>query len=58
MIKWLEKKLIERILKDVIKELPKLKISAKLLLEEKKDYIIEQAKEAIKEKFLEILKKH
>lgn len=57
MIKWIRKKILEGFVKDILKELPELKEKALILFEEKKDLFIEKAKEAIKEKFLELVKK-
>lgn len=57
MFKWIRSKLLEGIVKDVIEELPKLKVSARKLLEEKKDEVLEKIGEAIKEKLLDLVEK-
>lgn len=57
MFKWIRNKLLEGIVKDVIEELPKLKVSARKLLEEKKDEVLEKIREAIKEKLLDLVEK-
>jgi hypothetical protein len=57
MFKWIRNKLLEGIVKDVIEELPKLKVSARKLLEEKKDEVLEKIGEAIKEKLLDLVEK-
>lgn len=57
MFKWIRKKIFECIIKDLLNELPELKEKALILFEEKKDLFIEKAKEAIKEKLLELVKK-
>jgi hypothetical protein len=57
MLKWMRKKILEGIVKNILLELPELKEKALILFEEKKDLFIEKAKEAIKEKLLELVKK-
>lgn len=57
MFKWIRNKLLEGIVKDVIEELPKLKVSARKLLGEKKDEVLEKIREAIKEKLLDLVEK-
>ena len=57
MFKWIRNKLLEGIVKDVIEELPILKVSARKLLEEKKDEVLEKIGEAIKEKLLDLVEK-
>lgn len=57
MIKWIRKKILEGFVKDILKELPELKEKALILFEEKKDLFIEKAKEAIKEKLLDLVEK-
>ncbi len=57
MFKWIRKKIFEGLIKDLLKELPELKEKALILFDEKKDLFIEKAKEAIKEKLLELVKK-
>lgn len=57
MFKWMRKKILEGIVKNILLELPELKEKALILFEEKKDLFIEKAKEAIKEKLLELVKK-
>ena len=57
MFKWIRNKLLEGIVKDVIEELPKLKVSARKLLEEKNDEVLEKIGEAIKEKLLDLVEK-
>lgn len=54
MLKFIRKKFLEGIIKDFIKELPKYKVSARLLLLEKKDELIEKIERAI----LETIKKY
>lgn len=56
MFKWLRKKIFEGLVKDFLKELPEFKEKALLLFETKKDLFIEKAKNAIKEKLLELVK--
>jgi hypothetical protein len=53
----MRKKILEGIVKNILLELPELKEKALILFEEKKDLFIEKAKEAIKEKLLELVKK-
>lgn len=55
MFKWIKKKILEKIIKDLIEELPTIKEKAKVLLSEKKDEIIEKAKTAIKETIIKTL---
>lgn len=55
MIKWIKKKLLEKIIKDLIDELPAIKEKAKVLLSEKKDELIEKVKTAIKEIIIKTL---
>lgn len=57
MFKWIRKKIFEGLIKDLLKELPELKEKALILFDEKKDLFIEKAKEAIKERLLELVKK-
>lgn len=57
MLKWMRKKILEGIVKNILLELPELKEKALILFEEKRDLFIEKAKEAIKEKLLELVKK-
>lgn len=51
MFKWIRNKLLEGIVKDVIEELPKLKVSARKLLEEKKDEVLEKSEKQSKKNF-------
>lgn len=46
MFKLLRKKLFAAMVNDIIAELPKLKVSARILFKEKKDEIIQKAEEA------------
>lgn len=57
MLKWMRKKILEGIVKNILLELPELKEKALILFEEKKDLFIEKAKEAIKEKLLDLVEK-
>lgn len=57
MIKFLEKKIIERIIKDVIKTLPDLKAKGLALFEEKKGVFIAQIRQEIKKKVVELVQK-
>lgn len=54
MFKFIRKKILEGIIKDFINDLPKYKTSARLLLLEKKDEILEKIETAI----LETVKKY
>ena len=47
MIKFIRKKILEGIIKDFIKELPKYKVTARLLLLEKKDELLEKIETAV-----------
>lgn len=49
MFKWIKKKILEKIVKDIISEVPTLKEKAKKLWENNKDEILEKIKTAIKE---------
>ena len=57
MIKWIRNKILEGIVKDLIEELPNLKVSARKLLKEKKDELLEKVKDAIKDKIKELAEK-
>ena len=57
MFKWIRNKILEGIIKDLIKELPNLKVSARRLLKEKKGELLEKIKETIKEKIRELAEK-
>ena len=54
MLKFIRKKILEGIIKDFINELPKYKVSARLLLLEKKDELLEKIERAV----LETIKKY
>lgn len=56
MIKFLKKKLLESLVKDLAEELPNIEAKILLLVEEKKDYVLAQIKEAIKEKLTNLIK--
>lgn len=57
MFKWLENLVIRRIVKRIKNELPEIKQHALEMLLLRKEYIIEEAKKAIKEKLLELVEK-
>ena len=48
LIKWLKKKILKSIIKDITKELPKYKEMAIIFVEQNADALIEKIKEAIK----------
>jgi predicted ATP-dependent Lon-type protease len=48
MIKWLKKKLLKSIVKDITKQLPKYREMALIYIDEHKDEVLEKVKEAIK----------
>lgn len=48
MIKWLKKKLLKSIVKDITKQLPKYREMALIFIDEHKDEVLEKVKEAIK----------
>lgn len=47
MFKFLRKKLIEGIVKDIINELPRFRMAAKLIFIEKKDELLAKVEQAI-----------
>ena len=48
MFKWIKKKILKSIVKDITKELPTYKDKALKLIEEHKDDILDKVKDAIK----------
>lgn len=48
LIKWIKKKLLKSIVKDITKELPKYKDMALIYIEQNADALLEKVKEAIK----------
>lgn len=58
MIKLLKKKLLESLIKDLAEELPNIENKIWLILEEKKDYVFAQIKEAIKDKLTELVESY
>lgn len=48
LIKWIKKKLLKSIIKDITKEMPKYKEMALIYIEQNADALIEKIKEAIK----------
>ncbi len=57
MIKWIRKKILEGIIKDILNQLPELKEKGLILFKEKKELIIEKSKEAIKKTLMEFIEK-
>lgn len=47
MLKFLRKKILEGIINEIIEQMPKWKVSARILLKEKKDEILEKAEQAV-----------
>ena len=47
MFKWIKKKILKSIVKDIAKEIPEMKEKALVLIEEHKDEIIAKIKDAI-----------
>lgn len=56
MFKFIRRKIIEGIIKDIVKELPKFKENAKLIIAEHKDEILEKVKVAIQKAVKEFIK--
>lgn len=56
MFKWIKKKILKSIIKDVTKELPIYKRKAIAMVEEHKDELIEKAKQAIKNAVMDFIK--
>ena len=52
MFKWIRKKILEGVIKDLLEQLPNIKEKGLQLLKEKKELIIEKIKEAIKKTLL------
>lgn len=48
MLKWIKKKILKSIIKDITKELPTYKYKALKLVEDHKDDILDKVKDAIK----------
>lgn len=48
LIKWIKKKLLKSIIKDITKEMPKYKEMALIYIEQNADALLEKVKEAIK----------
>lgn len=57
MFKWIRKKILEGVIKDLLEQLPDIKEKGLQLLKEKKELIIEKIKEAIKKTLLELVEK-
>lgn len=57
MFKWIRKKILEGVIKDLLEQLPDIKEKGLQLLREKKELIIEKIKEAIKKTLLELVEK-
>lgn len=57
MIKWIRKKILEGIIKDILNQLPELKEKGLILFKEKKELIIEKVKEEIKKTLMEFIEK-
>lgn len=49
MFKFLRKKLLEGLINDFINEMPKWRVSARILFREKKDEILKKAKDSLYE---------
>jgi hypothetical protein len=47
MFKFLRKKILEGIINDIIEQMPKWKVSARILFKEKKDEILKKAEQAV-----------
>lgn len=56
MLKFIRRKIIEGIIKDIVKDMPKFKEMAILLVEEHKDEILEKIKKAIKKVITNFIK--
>ena len=57
MFKWIRKKILEGVIKDLLEQLPDIKEKGLQLLKEKKELIIEKIKETIKKALLELVEK-
>ena len=57
MFKWIRKKILEGVIKDLLEQLPDIKEKGLQLLREKKELIIEKIKETIKKTLLELVEK-
>ena len=56
MFKWIKKKILKSIIKDVTKELPIYKRKAIAMVEEHKDEVLEKVKQAIKKAVMDFIK--
>ena len=56
MFKWIKKKILKSIIKDVTKELPIYKRKAVQMIEDNKDEIFEKVKQAIKKAVMDFIK--
>ena len=56
MFKWIKKKILKSIIKDISKELPIYKRKAVQMIEDNKDEILEKVKQAIKKAVMDFIK--
>lgn len=56
LIKWIKKKILKSIIKDITRELPNIKARAIETLEEHKDELLEFCKKKLKESIEEFIK--
>ena len=54
-ISWVKKKVIESLVKDIVKAVPTIKAEGLKLIEEHKDEVIEKAKKAIKKAVVDFI---
>ena len=56
MFKWIKKKILKSIIKDVTRELPIYKRKAIAMVEEHKDEVLDKVKQAIKKAVMDFIK--